>query len=108
MPSTRPLDLVRLGPSTTAPSSSGGPPFREPIRLVTWCCMQLGKRLPSPTASDTPQAFAPSTLASQRLLWLAKLEVPDSWSYSLAITDRPKPCEAVSNAAHGKPNRNGS
>ena len=31
-----------------------------------------------------------------------------SWSYSLAITESPAPCEVVSTASHGKPNPNGS
>jgi hypothetical protein len=70
--------------------------------------MQWGKVLPSPTTSETPQALAPSTFAIQRELCAAYVDVPESSSYSLAITDNPKPCDVVSNAAHGKPNPNGS
>ena len=34
--------------------------------------------------------------------------MPDSWSYSLAMTARPAPWEVVSQVAQGKPKPNGS
>ena len=46
--------------------------------------------------------------AAQRLLHGWYVDVPVSWSYSLAITTRPAPCDVVSQVAHGKPNWNGS
>src|SRR4029450_8397258 len=70
--------------------------------------MQRGKVVPSPTISETPHAFAPRMLAAQRLLHGLYVVVPVSWSYSLAITPRPAPCEVVSQVAHGNPNSNGS
>ena len=42
----------------------------RPGDVRTWCCMQCGKVVPSPTISDMPQAFAPRMLASHRSLWL--------------------------------------
>src|SRR3954451_13218262 len=91
IPSTLPLEVTPFGPSTAAPANTGGAPFSEPARFATWCCMQRGNRVPSPTTSDTPQAFPPSTLPSQCPACLPAGLVPVSWSYSLAITDRPKP-----------------
>src|SRR5262245_19051369 len=70
--------------------------------------MQRGKVVPSPTISETPQALTPRMLAAQRLLHGLYVAEPVSWSYSLAITTRPAPCEVVSHVAHGKPNWNGS
>src|SRR6476646_2765555 len=70
IPSTLPLDVTTFGLSTAAPASTGGAPFSEPARFATWCCMQRGKRVPSPTTSEMPQALPPSTLPSQ---WLACL-----------------------------------
>ena len=63
---TEPTAAKLFGPSTTAPARTGGVPSCEPTRLVTWCCMQSGKTVPSPTISDTPHAFVPSTSSSQR------------------------------------------
>src|ERR687885_2655996 len=93
IPSTVPLAAKSLGPSTAAPASTGGEPSSEPTRLVTWCCMQLGKVLPSPTISEVPQALAPRMLASQRFASTAAVRLPVSAWYSLASTDRPAPCE---------------
>src|SRR5213595_1514041 len=70
--------------------------------------MQCGNVVPSPTMSEMPQAFAPRMYALQRLVHGAKLVVPVSWSYALAMTTRPAPCDVVSQVAHGKPNWNGS
>ena len=41
-------------------------PLRVPARLATWCWMQLGKVVPSPTRKEAPQELAPTMLASQR------------------------------------------
>src|SRR3954463_4382239 len=70
--------------------------------------MQCGNVVPSPTISETPHAFAPRMLAAQRLVHGLYVVVPLSWSYSLAITTSPPPCEVVSQTSHGKPNWNGS
>ena len=50
-----------FGPLTTAPTSSGAVPSRLPDRLATWCCMQRGKRVPTPTMAPTPQGSPPSS-----------------------------------------------
>jgi hypothetical protein len=99
---------VPFGPSTTAPFKIGGEPSSDPTRFATWWWMQCGKVVPSPTMNEEPQAFAPRTLASQRPLQAAWALEPVSSAYSLAITDSPVPCVAVSHVAHGKPNWNGS
>src|SRR4051812_40635775 len=70
--------------------------------------MQCGNVVPSPTISDTPHALAPRMLAAQRLLHGLYACVPVSWSYSLAITASPAPCDVVSHVAHGNPNWKGS
>src|SRR5947207_15618474 len=96
MPETSPLVAVPLGPSTAAPANTGGDPSSEPARLATWCCRQCGNVLPSPTISDVPQALAPRMLASHPWLEAPYVCVPVSWSYSLAMTDRPAPWLVVS------------
>src|SRR6476646_4703094 len=60
IPSTLPLEVPTFGPSTAAPASTGGAPFSDPARFATWCCMQRGNRVPSPTTSETSQAFRPA------------------------------------------------
>ncbi len=60
---------AEAGPSTAAPHRTGVPPavpLRAPARLATWCWMQLGKVVPSPTMKEAPQELAPRMLASQR------------------------------------------
>src|SRR6188474_164691 len=108
MPDTEPLYVVPFGPSTAAPASTGAVPFRWPAMFAIWWWMQFGKTLPSPTISDEPHAFAPRMLPTQPIAWSAYAPELVSASYSLAITDRPAPCEVVSHWAHGKPNPNGS
>ena len=76
--------------------------------FATWCCRQCGKRLPSPTMNERPQAFAPRTFESQRVDQAAYGRAPVSWSYRLAFTDRPAPCEVVSHTFQGKPKPNAS
>src|SRR5271155_3114027 len=66
MPVSAPLLVSLLGPSTTAPASTGGAPSSEPTMLATWCWGQSGKVEPSPMMNDEPQGLAPSTLPSQR------------------------------------------
>src|ERR1700688_4177379 len=67
MPVTTPEVAPRAGPSEAAPQSTGVPPevpSSAPTRFATWCWIQFGKVLPSPTINDEPQAFAPKMLAS--------------------------------------------
>src|SRR5271154_6284615 len=63
-------ELVELaGASEAAPPSTGVPPevpSSAPARFATWCWMQLGNVVPSPTMNEEPQALAPKMLASQR------------------------------------------
>src|SRR5436190_1602450 len=86
----------------------GGEPSSEPTMLVTWCCMQCGNVEPSPTMNDDPQPFAPRMFESQFISSFAYVPTPTSVSYSAAMTDRPAPCEVVSQVSQGKPNPNGS
>jgi hypothetical protein len=58
--------------------------------------------------NDDPQPFAPRMFESQRLSSFAYVPSPTSVSYSDAITERPAPCDVVSQVSHGKPNPNGS
>ena len=69
--------------------------------------MQSGKVEPSPTMNEAPQGLAPSTLSIHPWAWVAKVVVPVSESYSLAITDSPAPWETVSEELHGYPKANG-
>src|SRR5207253_205233 len=52
MPLTLPEEVTRFGPSTAAPASIGGEPFREPARFASWDCMQCGNVVPSPTIRE--------------------------------------------------------
>src|SRR4029078_1512748 len=105
---SEPVVAPPLGPSTAAPARTGAEPSSEPARFATWCWRQWGNFAPSPTIRDRPQAVAPRMLGRQRSAWGAYVEVPVSWSYSLAITERPAPWAVVSQTFQGKPKRNGS
>src|SRR5258706_8421863 len=108
MPLSAPRAANEFGPSTTAPRRNGGPFGGTGTILVTWCCMQSGKVLPSPTISDVPHAFAPSTFACQRFPYAAYAVELVRLSYSFAMITRPPPCEVVSYVAQGNPKPNGS
>src|SRR5271154_6624417 len=67
IPSSVPEVAESDGPSEAAPQSTGVPPevpSSEPAMFATWCWMQFGKVLPSPTMNEEPHAFAPRMLPS--------------------------------------------
>src|SRR6202034_3808318 len=67
MPVTTPEVAPLAGPSEAAPQSTGVPPevpSSAPTRFATWCWMQFGNVLPSPTMNDDHHAFLPRMLAS--------------------------------------------
>ncbi len=63
---TVPVAANEFGPSTAAPARTGGCPSSDPARFATWCCMQSGNTVPSPTISETPHALLPRMSSSQR------------------------------------------
>src|SRR4029077_2032682 len=70
--------------------------------------MQWGNVVPSPTISDVPHAFVPSTFASHRDANAAYALLAVKLSYSAAITTRPPPCDVVPYVAQGNPKPKGS
>src|SRR3984885_4135108 len=67
IPSTTPEVAELAGPSTAAPQRTGVPPevpSTAPERFATWCWIQFGKVLPSPTMNDEPHGLVPTILAN--------------------------------------------
>ena len=96
IPLSEPLAEAEFGPSTAAPNRKGGPFGGTATIFVTWCCMHSGNVLPSPTINDVPHAFAPNTLACQRLPNVAYAVELVRLSYSFAMMTSPPPCDVVS------------
>ena len=97
-----------LGPSTTAPASTGPRAVERAGDVGDLVLGTVGEGGPVADDERDPQALAPRTLPSQRPAGSGRLASPVRLAYSLAITDRPKPCDAVSSTSHGKPKPNGS
>ena len=60
-----------------------------PFRFATWCCMQRGKREPTPTMAPTPHGLPPSSQVRCAVAnaWYRRVWV--SWSKSATVAISP-------------------